>query len=186
MQTGTGTDWTATVTLSSEDVKGAVAFTIDLIRDVARNVGTSVTLTTDGSLVTLADVPGAPSDVRAFPGDHQAIVSWTAPASDGGRPITEYMVTSDPGSVIATTASTSATVTGLTQNTEYTFTVTATNAAGTSASSEASPPVTTLLTNIWDAPSTSGWGLAALVAGMLVVMVIGLGRTSGSRRAARP
>jgi len=40
--------------------------------------------------------------------------------------------------------------------------------------------------NIWDAPSTSGWGLAALVAGMLVVMVIALRLTSGRRRAASP
>ena len=44
----------------------------------------------------------------------------------------------------------------------------------------------TPIPNIWDAPSTSGWGLAALVAGMLVVMVIALGLTSGNRRAARP
>ena len=35
-------------------------------------------------------------------------------------------------------------------------------------------------------PSTSGWGLAALVAGMLVVLVVALGLTSGSRPAARP
>ena len=48
---------------------------------------------------------------------------------------------------------------------------------------EATP---TPIPNIWDAPSTSGWGLAALVAGMLVVMVIALGLTSGTRRAARP
>ena len=48
---------------------------------------------------------------------------------------------------------------------------------------EATP---TPIPNIWDAPSTSGWGLAALVAGMLVVMVIDLRLTSGSRRAARP
>ena len=44
----------------------------------------------------------------------------------------------------------------------------------------------TPIPNIWDAPSTSGWGLAALVAGMLVVLVIALGLTSGSRPAARP
>ena len=37
-----------------------------------------------------------------------------------------------------------------------------------------------------DAPSTSGWGLAALVAGMLVVLVVALGLTSGSRGGARP
>ena len=41
-----------------------------------------------------------------------------------------------------------------------------TTAAGTRASSEPSPSVITKLTNIWDAPSTSGWGLAALVAGI--------------------
>ncbi len=52
----------------------------------------------------------------------------------------------------------------------------------------ASVPVATPtpIPNIWDAPSTSGWRLAALVAGMLVVMVIVLGLTSGSRRAASP
>ena len=44
----------------------------------------------------------------------------------------------------------------------------------------------TSIPNIWDAPATSGRGLAALVAGMLVVMVVALGLTSGSRRAARP
>ena len=44
----------------------------------------------------------------------------------------------------------------------------------------------TPIPNVWDAPSTSGWGLAALVAGMLVVMVLALRLTTGSRRAARP
>ena len=44
----------------------------------------------------------------------------------------------------------------------------------------------TPILNIWNAPSTSGWGLAALVAGMLVVLVVALRLTSGSRRAARP
>ena len=48
---------------------------------------------------------------------------------------------------------------------------------------EATP---TPIPNVWDAHSTSGRGLAALVAGMLVVMVIALRRTSGHRRAARP
>ncbi len=50
------------------------------------------------------------------------------------------------------------------------------------------PPATTPtpIPNIWNAPATSVRGLAALVAGMLVVMVVALRLTSGSRRAARP
>jgi hypothetical protein len=35
-------------------------------------------------------------------------------------------------------------------------------------------PTSTPIPNVWNAPSMSGWGLAALVAGMLVVMVIAL------------
>ncbi|HIN06866.1 MAG TPA: hypothetical protein EYM65_11645, partial [Dehalococcoidia bacterium] len=47
-------------------------------------------------------------------------------------------------------------------------------------------PTSTPDPNVVAAPSTSGWGLAALVAGMLVVMVVALRLTSGSRRGARP
>ena len=47
-------------------------------------------------------------------------------------------------------------------------------------------PTPTPIPNIWNAPSTSSWGLAALVAGMLVVMVVALGLTSGRRPAAGP
>jgi hypothetical protein len=32
--------------------------------------------------------------------------------------------------------------------------------------------VITKLTNIWNVPSTSGWGLAALVAGMFAALVV--------------
>ncbi|MDP6496211.1 MAG: fibronectin type III domain-containing protein, partial [Dehalococcoidia bacterium] len=122
--------------------------------------------------MTTPTAPGTPTEVFAIPSDVSAVVAWTAPTSDGGSPITLYTVTSVPGGLTATTTSTSTTVTGLTQNTAYTFTVTATNAAGTSASSEASPLVITKLTNIWNVPSTSGWGLAALVAGMFAALVV--------------
>ena len=51
-----------------------------------------------------------------------------------------------------------------------------------------STPTTTStpIPNIFNAPSTTGWGLVALVAGMLLVMVGALRRTSGVRRSARP
>ena len=74
-------------------------------------------------------VPGAPIIGVATPGDTTASITFTAPASDGGSPITGYtmtcnaVVTPGPGSPIL--------VTGLTNGTLYTCTVTATNIAGT-------------------------------------------------------
>jgi len=71
---------------------------------------------------------------------------------------------------------------GNTATVNINVTVAATPTPAPASVAEATP---TPVPNIWDAPSTSGWGLAALVAGMLVVMVIALGLTSGSRRSAR-
>jgi len=88
--------------------------------------------------------PGAPTGVAAGGGDTQATVSWTAPADDGGSTITGYTVTSSPGALTATWTSgpLQATVTGLTNGTSYTFTVTATNAVGTGPASSPSNAVT--------------------------------------------
>ena len=88
--------------------------------------------------VTPRTVPDAPTAVGAQPDDGSAAVSWTAPSFDGGAPITSYTATSSPsGRTCATTdgAATACTVTGLTNAIAYTFTVTATNEAGTSAAS---------------------------------------------------
>jgi hypothetical protein len=90
-----------------------------------------------------ATAPGAPTGVNATAGDAQATVSWTAP-SDGGSPITSYTVTASPGGTMSTVdgSTSSATVTGLTNGTSYTFTVTATNAVGPGPASAASNTVT--------------------------------------------
>src|SRR5690606_5013163 len=86
--------------------------------------------------------PGAPTKVSATAGDAKATVSWTAPSSNGGSPITKYSVTAQPGGKTATTTgATKAVVSGLSNGTAYTFTVTATNVAGTSAKSAASAAV---------------------------------------------
>ena len=83
---------------------------------------------------TVPDAPGAPAGVI---GDSQVAVSWTAPANNG-RPITGYTVTSNPGAKTCTTAALSCVVTGLTNGTGYTFTVTATNSIGTGPASSGS------------------------------------------------
>lgn len=87
-------------------------------------------------------VPEAPTDVTATPGDAQATVTFLAPADGGGSAITDYTVTSIPGGILATGTDSPITITGLTNGTEYTFTVTARNAAGNSAASSASNRIT--------------------------------------------
>ena len=95
-----------------------------------------------------ATVPGAPSGVSATAGNGSASVSWTAPGN-GGSAITSYTVTPYIGSAAQTPVTvsgsppaTTATVTGLTNGTSYTFTVSATNAVGTGPASSPSNAVT--------------------------------------------
>jgi hypothetical protein len=79
-------------------------------------------------------------------GSTTATVSYTAPTNDGGSTILRYTATSSPGGitgVLNTAASGTISVSGLTPNTAYTFTVTATNAAGTSVPSAASNSINT-------------------------------------------
>jgi hypothetical protein len=114
----------------------------------ANGVGAGPTSASSNAVTPAAAVPGAPTGVTASPADSSATVSWTAPA-DGGSPITGYTVTPFIGSAAqaATTVAgsppaSSATVSGLTNGTTYTFTVSASNATGTGATSAASGPVT--------------------------------------------
>ena len=94
-----------------------------------------------------ATVPGAPTiGTATATSSSTATVAYTAPASNGGSPITLYTATSSPGGVsgtLATAGSGTITVSGLSPSTAYTFTVTATNAIGTSAASAASNSITT-------------------------------------------
>lgn len=81
-----------------------------------------------------ASAPGAPTAVSAAAGTTAgtAAVSFMAPASNGGSAITGYTVTANPGGITATGPTSPITLTGLTPQTAYTYSVVATNGVGNS------------------------------------------------------
>jgi len=103
------------------------------------NLAGNGTASTASNAVTVTPftVPNAPTNLTGTAGNAQANLSWDAPASNGGRDISSYNVISSPagGTTTINFATRTATVTNLINGTVYTFTVTATNVAGTLAAS---------------------------------------------------
>jgi Domain of unknown function (DUF4082)/Fibronectin type III domain/Bacterial Ig domain len=136
-----GTATTATIT----GLTNGTAYTFTVTG--TNSNGTGPASTPSNAVTPNNTPPGAPTAVTAVAASSQAQVSWTAPTNSGGSAITGYTVTplagSTAGSPVNVGASaTSATVTGLTNGTAYTFTVTATNGNGTGPASSPSPAIT--------------------------------------------
>jgi uncharacterized repeat protein (TIGR02543 family) len=142
--------------------------------------GTSASASAASAAVTPAGVPLSPSSITGTGLGGSTTIEWTAPTSDGGSPITDYVIEySVAGSGTWTTFSdgtsnaTSATITGLTAGNAYEFRVSAKNLIGNSLPSFTSPVVETLstaptitsvtgasekVTVAWNAPSHLGSG----------------------------
>lgn len=90
-----------------------------------------------------ATVPQAPTISKVLMTAGVANVYWTVPAQDGGTPVSSYRVTASPGGAFCHVprSMTSCRIGGLQSGTQYTFTMTASNAAGTSLASVASAAV---------------------------------------------
>jgi Fibronectin type III domain len=107
----------------------------------------SVTVPLGPDAVSISDSPGAPVMGNVTAGDTQAVVNFSPPIATGVSPVTDYTATATDltnpvnGGQTANGAASPLTVTGLTDGDSYTFSVTATNSAGTSVSSAASAVV---------------------------------------------
>ncbi len=109
-----------------------VQYTVqDMTEDPDRHVIGTITLNVKGA----PEAPGIPRVDSV--GDSEVVLTWDAPANNGAA-ITGYTVSAD--GVSQECAATTCTITGLTNNREYTFTVTATNEVGESEPSVASAP----------------------------------------------
>ncbi|MDO8342729.1 MAG: DUF4347 domain-containing protein [Cellvibrio sp.] len=133
---------TGVCTVSGVALTFVTAGTCTIDADQAGDASTNAATTVTRSFTVNAIVPDAPTIGTATAGDTEASVSFVAPASAGGAAITGYTVTSNPGGLTGTGAGSPVTVTGLTNGVAYTFTVTATNSAGTGSASGASNSIT--------------------------------------------
>ena len=135
--------YTATGSSSPITITGLQSSTQYTYTVVASNNYGTAAASSASNAVTATTIPQAPDITSVTGGNAQATVAFSANAT-GGSSITGYTVTSSPGNITASGASSPITVTGLTNGTAYTFTVRATNANGQSAASAASSSVTTI------------------------------------------
>jgi secreted trypsin-like serine protease len=141
LDAGPGVSVTGVTVVSDHEIRaqlGVAAGTARGWRDLTLR-GAASTVVCSGCLL-LADAPAVPTNVTAAVLDDAVRVSWTEPLDDGGAAITSYTITAVPSGTVVTVAGASTTVdvAGLPGGVPTRFTVTATNAVGSSAPSAAS------------------------------------------------
>ena len=136
-----------TVTVGGISGSGTLKVNLNGSTNIVDDAGNSIAAYSTGTAhtVNILTAPDAPTIGTATPGDGQVDITFTAPGSNGGSAITTYTATANPGGATGNCAGPAActiTVGSLTNGTAYTFTVTATNAIGTSTASGASNSAT--------------------------------------------
>jgi len=133
------------------DVRENAAILGDLTQDFdfSQTPRAPIVLPVHPATTLTAIAPFGPRAPAASPGNTTAAVSWQAPQSDGGSPITAYRIfpfksgTLDSAHVttVSSGSATSGSVTGLTNGQQYTFTVAGINAMGVGIQSLQTAPI---------------------------------------------
>src|SRR6185369_1220474 len=77
---------------------------------VATNAAGSSPASAPSASVTPRTVPGPPRNLNPKAGNGQVVVNFVQPVSDGGSPITGYLVTSNPAGGVDVNAGSTSTV----------------------------------------------------------------------------
>ena len=140
---------TGTPLSTSRTISGLTPGTAYTFRVQATNPSGNGTASTASAPVTPlgTTAPGEPTGVSAQADSTSAVVSWSAPAADGGSAITGYRITPYIGTAAQTPVEVGGTTTrtrivGLANGTAHTFVVRAINSAGTGSASAATAAVT--------------------------------------------
>lgn len=145
-RTVAGTSWTGP--FADIDATVPVTFTVAAVNAA----GVSDQSAASQPITVPAAVPSAVRDVTTVRGNASATITWAPPTATNGAPVTGYTVTTLPEGPTTTVpaSATSAVVDGLSNGSTYTFSVTASNSAGSSPAAT-SGPVTPA--GVPDAPS---------------------------------
>jgi hypothetical protein len=140
--------YTATGTTSPIVITGLQSNTAYTYTVIGSNTFGTGTISSASASVISTTVPDAPTSViNTLSSDTSITMSWTAPTNTGGSAITGYRLkaylSGSYTGLYADSATTSATITGLTTNNTYTFTVYAINANGNGVESIASAGILT-------------------------------------------
>lgn len=149
--TNSGKSVSMTITNSSIRA-GALVYSVQsgvvtLLGTATQDGTITVQLTSDPSVYVVATVPSVPRTIANSPSSNSATITWTAPSTDGGDPITGYTVTLNTGTT-CTTSTLTCVFNNLTVGTPYTATVVANNSIGSSVTGSTSFTLT--------APQSSG------------------------------
>ena len=125
------------LTLTNSNIRaGALIYSVQngvatLLGTATTNGSLTVQLTSDPSLYVVQTLPSAPQSIASSVTSNSATITWSAPNSDGGAAIAGYTVTLDTGATCSTALLT-CTFSNLSAGTNYSATVVATNAVGSS------------------------------------------------------
>jgi Fibronectin type III domain len=153
------------------------------------NGANSIPTYTSNTLAAVRTAPGAPIiGTATIDSNTSANVSFTPSSDNGGNTIIRYTATSNPGGVTANITQVGSgiiTVTGLTENQSYTFTVTATNSIGTSVASSVSNSVIVRIFGS-QAFTTAGTYSYIPTAGVTSISVVAIGGGGSGSKGSYP